>query len=101
MATPRRGLDPLAQIRRERNWFAPAHPAIEQGASRDRSAEHLLQAHPLGTELDLIGPARFGSPPLVLHGERSPEDRPIGGYLTMELDDVGLTNQPHPVGPQR
>lgn len=67
--------------------------AVKKKAPRDVAAWRLFEAQGLGTELDFIGPVRFGFAAFVFDGNDC--------AIPMKLHDVGLSAQPKSPGNQR
>ena len=51
----------------------PPGLAVKEGALRDGAAQHLLQAHSLGAQLEPVGIVGLRRAPLVLHWEGEPQ----------------------------
>ena len=69
-----------AQIRVEGDIRSASWLAVEERARWNHNAEHFLQAHCLGAELDFISTVRFRLAALVFDGERTPESGKAGEW---------------------
>ena len=86
----------------EEHHRAAAWLPIEQSAFWNRAAEHLLQAHGLGAQLQFIRLMGFGLSPLILHGIRLPKPLlPLKRYAFgggVEFHHVALAGKPQLMG---
>ena len=96
----RRPLGQGAQRRVKGDVQPPPRLAVEDRPGGDRHLQHLLQAHCLRAELDLVGAMRLRPTALVLHGERRPAPRRIrqGRARRVVVADAA---ELHPVGDAR
>ena len=91
----------LPQFRGQFHPFPTPGLAVEDRAPGNRADEHFLQRHRLGTELQAVGVAGFGSAALVLHGQRLPQSvvslkgNTVRGGA--ELHHIAVAGQPQPV----
>lgn len=90
----RDSLNPAAKLAAEDHEFAAPRFAVENGTLWNGEAQHLLEAQTLSAQLHTIGVVDFGPAALIFDRE--------GDFAVavgpMNLDNVGLTYEPQPVG---
>ena len=85
------------EIRREGHAHAPARFTIKECAVRDLAAEHFLQAHGLGAQLQLVAAVLFGVAALILDRIGQPcalvSVQRHAAVIPAKLHDVALTGE--------
>jgi hypothetical protein len=93
---PGRALGDRSQVLRQIYHLASARRTVVQGAGGHGCAEHLLERHGLGAQLDPIRESMAPAPALVLDGKGDPLSRSASPLV--ELHDVSLAHDSEPLG---